>query len=88
MVCVCICVCVLGRDPSFLSPKEWMTMSLFCLSPWHEGPVCIIYPWNSDEPLLGPNHVSSKGRPQGLETWVGRKWIFLLELETGRFTTH
>lgn len=39
--------------------------------------MCIIYPWNSDEPLLGPNHVSSKGRPQGLETQVGRKQIFL-----------
>ena len=28
---VCVYVCV-GRDASFLSPKEWMTMSLFCLS--------------------------------------------------------
>ena len=49
--------------------------------------MCIIYPWNSDEPLLGLNHVSRKGRPQGLETRVGRKQIFRLELETGRFTT-
>lgn len=35
-------------------------------------------PLNSDEPLLGPNHVSSKGRPQGLETQVGRKQIFFV----------
>lgn len=48
-------------------------MSLFCLSvSLARGPVCIIYPRNVDEPLLGPNHGPGKGSHRAWRPgWAG-----------------